>query len=131
MTIDEEFRPDEFRIEEEDSGQFRVVWERDNGERRVVVLDRTQLPAVLQELQKQIEPGSVAPTDLQDLLSGSVAQVAGLGFAPEPDHFRLTAFVEVPEHEKGVAISLRLSKADLMKCVSAMTQWLEQHREDG
>jgi hypothetical protein len=129
--FDEEFRPDDFWIEGRDNGQVRLVWERDSGERRAVVLERSQLPAVLQELQKQTEHATSASSDLLALLSETDAQVRGLGFAPQADHFRLTAFVDLPKHEKGFAISLLLSEADLEKCVSAMTQWLEQHPQEG
>jgi len=129
MASDESFSPNEFRIEEGDSQQVRLIWGRDNDERQVVVLDRTQLPAVLRELQKQIEYESAASRGLDVLLSGKAARVAGLGFAPEPDQFRLTVYVEVPEESEGVEISLRFSKADLVKCVSAMADWLE-HRSD-
>ena len=131
MATEEEFRPDEFGVEANGREQFRLVWKQDTGEQRTVILDRQQLFAVLLELQKQTELESVAPTDLEELLSGEVAQVTGLGFAPASDHFRLTAFVEVPEKEAGVAISLRLSKADLKKCVSTMTQWLAQQGDEG
>ena len=130
MPVDddlEEFRPDDFLIEGTDNGRVRLVWERDSGERRAVVLDRNQLPSVLHELQKQTEHATAASTDLLALLSETDARVTGLGFAPQADHFRLTAFVDLPKHEQGFAISLLLSEVDLEKCVSAMTQWLEQH----
>ena len=129
--FDEEFRPDDFLIEGTDTGQVRLVWERDSGERRAVVLDRSQLPAVLQELQRQTAHATPASTDPLALLSGADALVTGLGFGPEADHFRLTAFLDIPKHETGFAISLLLSEADLEKCVSAMTQWLEQQRQEG
>ena len=127
----DEFRPEDFWIEETDNGQVRLVWERDSGERRAVVLDRSQLPAVLQELQKQTAHATSASSDLHMLLSETDAHVTGLGFAPKADHFRLTAFVDLPKHEKGFAISLLLSEADLEKCVWAMTQWLEQQQFEG
>ena len=129
--FDEEFRPDDFLIEGTDSGQVRLVWERDSGERRTVVLDRSQVPAVLQELQRQTAHATSVSTDSLALLSETDALVTGLGFGPQPDHFRLTAFVELPKHKEGFAISLLLSEADLEKCVSAMTQWLEQQPEEG
>ncbi len=124
--FDEDFRPDDFLIEGTDNGRLRLVWERDSGERRAVVLDRNQLPAVLHELQKQTEHATAASTDLLALLSETEARVAGLGFAPEADQFRLTAFVDLPKRKKGFAISLLLSDADVGQCVSAMTGWLEQ-----
>jgi hypothetical protein len=134
MPVDEdfeEFRPDDFWIEANDNGQLRLVWERDSGERLAVVLDRSQLPAVLQELQKQTAHATSAASDLLALLSETDARVTGLGFAPQADHFRLTAFVDLPNHEKGFAISLLLSEADLEKCVSAMTQWLDEQHQEG
>jgi hypothetical protein len=131
MVLDEGFNPDDFRIEAENSGRVRLVWDRDNGERRVVVLDRAQLPAVVRELLKQIEYGNATSMDLEGLLAGKEARVAGLGFAPEPDHFGLTVYVEGPEEDHGVEISLRFSRADLTKCVSTMTDWLERRHEEG
>jgi hypothetical protein len=129
--FDEDFRPDDFLIEGTDNGRVRLVWERDSGERRAVVLDRNQLPAVLHELQKQTEHATAASTDLLALLYENDARVTGLGFAPQADQFRLTAFVDLPKLEKGFAISLLLSEVDLEKCVSAMTEWLEQQHEEG
>jgi hypothetical protein len=86
---------------------------------------------VLQELQKQTEVATSASTDLLALLAERVARVTGLGFVPQPDNFRLTAFVDLPEQEKGFAISLQLSRADVEKCVSAMGQWLDQAHPEG
>ena len=131
MPIDEDFIPDDFSIQVRDTGQLRLVWERDSGERRAVVLDRQQLPAVLRELQKQTEVATSASTDLLALLAERVARVTGLGFVPQPDNFRLTAFVDLPEQERGFAISLQLSRADVRKCLSAMGQWIEGSRSDG
>jgi hypothetical protein len=122
--LDEEFKPDDFLIEVTDSGQVRLVWERDSGERRAVVLDRNQLLAVLHELQKQSDHATSA--DLHALSQENDAQVTGFGFAPEGHQFRLTAFVDLPKHERGFAISLLLTEIDANKCVSAMTGWLEQ-----
>jgi hypothetical protein len=118
-------------IEGTDNGQVRLVWQRDSGERRTVVLDRSQVPAVLQELQKQTAHATSASNGPLALLSETDARVTGLGFGPQVDHFRLTAFVDLPQHEEGFAISLLLSEADLEKCVSAMTQWLEQPHQKG
>ena len=87
-----------------DNGQVRLVWVRDSGERRTVVLERSQLLAVLQELQKQTAHAPSASSDLLACLSETDAQVRGLGFARHADHFRLTAFVDLPKHEKGLAI---------------------------
>jgi hypothetical protein len=129
--IDEEFKPDDFSIEARDNGQVRLVWARDSGERRAVVLDRNQLPAVLHELQKQTEHATAASTDLLALLYGDDAQVTGLGFAPQADQFRLTAFVDLPKHERGFAISLLLSEVDAEKCVSAITEWLQEQPLEG
>ena len=129
--FDEDFRPDDFLIEGTDNGQVRLVWERDSGERRTVVLERSQVPAVLHELQKQTARATSASNDPLALLSETDALVTGLGFGPQADHFRLTAFVDLAKHDEGFAISLLLSEADLEKCVSAMTQWLEQQPEEG
>jgi hypothetical protein len=129
--FDEEFRPDDFLIEGTDNGQVRLVWERDSGERRTVVLDRSQVPAVLRELQRQTAHATSTSNDPLLLLSETDALVTGLGFGPQTDHFRLTAFVDLPKHETGFAISLLLSEVDLEKCVSAMTHWLEQQPEEG
>jgi hypothetical protein len=135
MTIDEdfedEFRPDDLLIEGTDSGQVRLVWQRDSGERRVVVLERWQLPAVLDEIQRQTEHASLASTDVLALLSETDARVMGLGFEPGKDHFRLSAFVDLPTQEIGFAISLLLSEPDLEQCVSAMTHWLERQAGKG
>jgi hypothetical protein len=131
VPADDDFRPDDFWIQAKDNEQLRLVWGRDTGERRTVVLDRRQLPSVLRELQKQTEVATSGTTDHLALLSETVARVTGLGFVPQPDNFRLTAFVDLAEQEQGFAISLLLSVADVEKCVSAMTQWLEQPRPEG
>jgi hypothetical protein len=127
----EDFSPDDLSIQVRDNGQLRLVWKKDSGERRAVILDRNQLPAVLHELQKQIEVAPSASTDLLALLAEKPARVTGLGFAPQHQSFRLTAFVDLPEQDKGFAISLLLSRADVQKCVSAMGHWLEQPHLDG
>ena len=126
MSTEDDFRPDSFSIQVRDNGQLRLVWERDSGEHRGVVLDRQQLPAVLQELQRHTERAPSTSSDLLERLSQDQAHVTGLGFAPQADNFRLTAFVELPEQPQGLAISLLLSKADVGKCASVMLQWLEQ-----
>ncbi len=126
MTVDEEFTPDDLRIEAGNSGQVRLVWGRDTGERRVVVLDDAQMTAVAREFLKQIGDASTISTRAAALLSETESRVAGLGFSPEPDHFRLTVYVETPQQGEGFEISLRFSKPDLLECVSAMADWLER-----
>jgi hypothetical protein len=128
MASDEEFSPHDFRVEPINSEQLRLVWDRDDGERRVIVVGRAQLPTVARELLKQVEGGGDATSPkIESLLSGKEARVVGLGFAPEPDHFGLTVYVELgPEQDQEVEIELRLSKADLISCVSSMTDWLER-----
>jgi hypothetical protein len=131
MADYDEFSPDALRIEAQNSERVRLVWGRDNGERRVVVLDRAQLPAVARELQKQIEDGTAIAVNVGALLAETEARVAGLGFSPEPDHFRLTVYVDVPEQAQGLEISLRFSKAELVECVTAMVDWLERSGNEG
>ena len=123
--FDEEFKADDISIEAMGNGQIRLAWGRDSGEQRAVVLDRNQLPAILHELQKQTEHATSCSTDLLALLYQNDARVAGLGFAPQADQFRLTAFVDLPKYKEGFAISLLLSDVDVEKCVSAMTEWRE------
>jgi hypothetical protein len=125
-SLDEEFKPDDFLIEATFDGQVRLVWERNSGERRAVVLDRNQLLAVLQELQKQTEYATLASTDLLEILYEDDSRVTRIEFAPQADQFRLTAFVDLPKHEKELAIALLLSEVDVERCVSAMTGWLEK-----
>ena len=130
MAPDEEFSPQGFRVEMADSGQLRLVWVRDDGEHRVIVLDKSQLPAVTRELRSQIEDEEAAPEDIEDVLSGEEARVAGLGFSPEADHLRLTVYVEpAPGQDREVEIALRLSKTDVVNCMTSMTEWLQQVRE--
>lgn len=130
MAPDEEFSPQGFRVETTDSGPLRLVWVRDDGEHRVIVLDKSQLPAITRELRSQIEDEEAAPQDIEDVLSGGEARVAGLGFSPEPDHLRLTVYVEpAPGQDREVEIALRLSKTDVVNCMTSMTEWLEQARE--
>ena len=123
---EEEFSADDLRIELADSGQVRLVWGRDNAEHRVVVLDSARLPVVAREFLKQIADASTISMGAAGLLSETGALVAGLGFSPEPDHFRLTVYVEAPEQAQGFEISLRFSKPDLIECASAMADWLER-----
>jgi hypothetical protein len=123
------FAPGAFRIETGNDERVRLVGEREDGERQEIVLDRSQLPAVLREIQEQI--GDESAASLGALSLGKDVRVAGLGFFPEPDQFRLTAYLEVPDQRHGVEISLRLCRADLVNCVAAMTDWLKHHRADG
>ena len=127
MASAEEFSPQGFRIETAASGQLRLVWDRDDGERRVIVLERSQLPTVTRELLNQIKEEDMTTPKVADILSEKEARVAGLGFSPEPDHLRLTVYVElVPDQDQEVEIALRLSKADVINCLASMTEWLEQ-----
>jgi hypothetical protein len=127
MASDEEFSPHGFRVEPVNSERLRLVWDRDDGERRVIVIGRAQLPTVARELLKQVEGADATSQKIESLLSGKEARVVGLGFAPEPDHFGLTVYVELEaEQDQEVEIELRLSKADLVSCVSSMTDWLER-----
>ena len=125
MPFDDDFTADGFWILEKDNDQLRLVWGRGDRERRTVVLHKHQLPAVLRELQKQTEGEARASTDFLGLLNETAVPVVGLGFLPEPDNFYLKAFVDLPEKEKGFAVSLSLSKADVATCASAMAQWLQ------
>jgi hypothetical protein len=128
MAPDEEFSPHGFRVEAENSQKLRLVWDRDDGERRVIVVERAQLPTVAREILKQVEGGDA--TKIESLLAGKEARVVGLGFVPEPDHFGLTVYVELePDRDQEVEIELRLSKADLVSCVASMTDWLERGRD--
>ncbi len=130
MASDEEFSPQDFRVEETDSGQLRLIWARGDGERRVILLDKSQLPAVTRKLQTQLDDEEAASADIEDVLSGEEARVAGLGFSPEADHLRLTVYVEpAPGQDQEVEIALRLSKTDVVNCMTSMTEWLEQARE--
>ncbi len=126
MGVDEEFSPDDFRVESEDGGRVRLVWARDSGERRAIVLDSAQFRAVAREVQKQVEGESAVSTNVEALLSRAEARVAGLGFVPEPDHFRLTVYIEAAEPGQSVEMSLRFTKDDLVECVTAMLDWLER-----
>ena len=96
----EDFSPDDLSIQVRDNGQLRLVWKKDSGERRAVILDRNQLPAVLHELQKQTEVATSASTDLLALLAEKPARVTGLGFAPQHQSFRLNSLNE-PDHSLG------------------------------
>src|SRR3954468_3393812 len=130
MAPDEEFSPHGFRVEAETSQKLRLVWNRDDGERRVIVLERAQLPAVAREILKQVEGGDATSPKIESLLAGKEARVVGFGFAPDPDHFWLTVYVELePEQDQEVEIEFRLSKADLVSCVASMTDWLERGRD--
>jgi len=123
---DVEFRPDqlEVRAPEQGSTEVRLVWSRDTDERRVVILDKSQLPQVCAELQGQIEPGSGVPINLDSLRPGTTISVTGLQFGPRADHFRLTALADLPDQNRVVTIPLRFSKRDAEQCVNAMSQWL-------
>jgi hypothetical protein len=130
MTSKEEFSPQDFRVEETDGGKLRLIWSRYDGEHRVIVLDRSLLPAVTRELRSQGEDDEAASTDIEEVLSGEEARVAGLGFTPEADHLRLTVYVEpVLGEDQEVEIALRLSKNDVINCMASMTEWLDQARE--
>jgi hypothetical protein len=130
MPPDAEFMPDDFWIEQEGLEQVRLVWERTTGECKTVLLARTQVPAVLRELERQIEFECPASVEFLSHLANTVAKVTALRFAPQADHFRMTAFVELLKVERGLEFSLRFSEGDVDRCVSAMTQWLEEQRGD-
>jgi hypothetical protein len=131
MAPDEEFSPHGFRVEAENGQRLRLVWDRVDGERRVIVVERAQLPAVAREILKQVEGGDATSPKIESLLAGKEARVVGLGFAPEPDHFGLMVYVELERHlDQEIGIELRLSKADLVSCVASMTDWLEHGRDE-
>ena len=132
MASDEEFSPHGFRVEPANGERLRLVWDRDDGERRVIVVGRAQLPTVARELLKQVEEGNATSPKIESLFSGKEARVAALGFAPQSDHFGLTVYIELgPEQDQEVEIELRLSKADLVSCVASMTDWLEHGPDKG
>jgi hypothetical protein len=121
------FKPDTFAVSTApDRTDIRLVWERDNGERLTVALEQSQVASVLLELQKQIAPGSGVPINLASFRPGASIAVTGLGFGPRPDHFVLTAYVDLLDQGRGVTVPLRFSKEDVESCVTAMTRWLSQ-----
>ena len=126
MSLDnnDDFRPDDFHLEDVDKKQVRLVWRQDSGGRQAEVLHKNQLSAVLLELQKQIEPNSAVPINPASLRAGTLVAISGLGFGPRQDHFLLTVFSDLPEQDRGVTIPLRFSKKDAAECVEAMTKWL-------
>ena len=55
----------------------------------------------------------------------------GLSFGQRPDHFRLSAFVDLTDQGRGVEIPLKLSLKDAQDCVKALSRWIEQQTNSG
>jgi hypothetical protein len=124
MSEDAPFLVDNAAVALNDTGEFaKLVFSRDTGESREVILRREWLPMLVVEIQSKIAPSQATPIDRGSLHMGQNFSLRGFqARRVQSGGATLTLFVDLPDQGRGVTIPLDLTSEDvdtLIKMLSA------------
>lgn len=124
---DDDFKPDDLQFQiSEDGKSVRLIFTRDNGEYREVVLRRSSLPSLVAGAQNLLSPQDAVPIDRDSLRPGTIIRLTGYQFSPRGKKLGLTLFLELPDQDRGVTIPLNLSRKDAESIAEQLSRWLER-----
>lgn len=112
----------------EDGERVRLMFTRDDGEHRAIVLSQRSLASLVVGAQAMLSPQSATPIDQNSLRAGTTIRVNGVQTAPRGDDLALTLLADLPEQDRGVIIPLTLSKKDAKSMALQLRIWLESVR---
>ena len=111
----DEFIPDEVEVFPNNDGKrVKVVFRRDNGESREVVLLKPWLPQLLNQLRPQIAPSSAVQIDKGSLRPGQDFALQGWECNRVPGGgARLVLYIDLPDQGRVATVPMTLDKADV------------------
>lgn len=122
MTNVPPINPDELEIlPGPDDDHVTLSFRSDNGDRRDIILDRRQLPAIVGRLAQETGPGQAVPIDKGSLQIGATFAVQGWAVRKATDGSRLlTLMVDLPDPGRVVTIPLELTPADVQALIGQL-----------
>ena len=124
---DDDFKPDELQFQISRYGEgVRLIFSRYDGQRRTVVLRRSDLPSLVAGAQNLLSPQDAVPIDQDSLRPGTIIRLTGYQFSPRGEKLGLTLFLELPDQDRGVTIPLNLSRKDAESIAEQLSRWLER-----
>ena len=117
----EEFKPDETEQHPSSDGGLTLIFRRDSGETRSIVLGRGQVAALAAALIGEIGTDRVVPIDRASLRIGQPFAVEGFQVAHSTDGGRcLIVQVHLPDQGRVVTIPLELSPQDVAALIEQL-----------
>ena len=122
---DDVFEPDDLQFQESDDDQIRMIFAKNSGEHRTVVVRRENLASLFAGIQRLLPAGDAVPIDRDSFRAGTTIRVTSYQFSPRETEFRMTLFVDLPDQGRSVTIPLHFSRKDAKSIIEQLQNWLE------
>ena len=111
----DEFIPDEIEVfPNDDRKRVKLVFRRDSGESREVVLLKSWLPQLLTQLRPHIAPSSAVQIDKGSFQPGQDFALQGWECRTTPaGGARLVLYIDLPNQGRVVTVPMTLDRADV------------------